>query len=155
MSGATFGRKGAAPSVDLAARRAAFLAEERARAQAAPAPAPTGGTRAAGIDDGFSRPPLTERPFVSRKTMGTAYLLWFFLGGLSAHRFYLGFRVSAIIQMLLTPLGYAMLLSKSPAGLLLVPAAGLWILVDVFLIPGMVTKANERARELSYASTFA
>jgi len=153
MSGATFGRKGAAPSADLAARRAAFLAEERARAQAAPAPASV--TRAPGSEGGLTRPPLIERPYVARKTMGTAYLLWFFLGGLSAHRFYLGFRASAIIQMLLTPFGYAMLMSKSPVGLLLVPAAGLWILVDVFLIPGMVATANERARELSYASTFA
>ena len=152
MSGATFGRKGAAPNPDLAARRAAFLAAERARPKQA---APAGGGRDPGIEDGLSRPPLIERAYVPRKTMGTAYLLWFFLGGLSAHRFYLGFRISAIIQMLLTPFGYAMLLSKSSIGLLAVPAAGLWILADVFLIPGMVAKANERARELSYASTFA
>jgi TM2 domain-containing membrane protein YozV len=146
MSGASFGRKGSAPAPDLAARRAAFLAEERARAQHAPA----GGR----VEDEFARP-LAERPYVSRKTMGTAYLLWFFLGGVSAHRFYLGFRTSAIVQMLLTPLGYAMLWSKSPLGLLAVPAAGVWILVDAFLIPGMVTKANERARGLSLTTTFA
>jgi TM2 domain-containing membrane protein YozV len=150
MSGAAFGRKGAGPSADLAARRAAFLAEERARASAGPA----AGGRGRDMDDEFARPRLAEPRYVARKTMGTAYLLWFFLGGLSAHRFYLGFRVSAIIQMLLTPFGYAMLLSKSPAGLLLVPAAGLWILADAFLIPGMVAKANDRARELSLATTF-
>jgi hypothetical protein len=143
MSGAAFGRKGSAPAPDLAARRAAFLAEERARAQHSPR-----------VDDDFARP-SGERPYVSRKTMGTAYLLWFFLGGVSAHRFYLGFRTSAIVQMLLTPLGYAMLWSKSPAGLLFVPVAGLWILADVFMIPGMVAKANDRARSFSYASTFA
>jgi TM2 domain-containing membrane protein YozV len=151
MSGATFGRKGDAPDAGLAARRAAFLAEERARALAAPA----GARREPGVEGGFARPPLAERPYVSRKTMGTAYLLWFFLGGVSAHRFYLGFRLSAIIQMVLTPLGYAMMMTKSPGGLVVVPAAALWILADVFLIPGMVAKANERARELSYASTFA
>ena len=143
MSGATFGRKGAGPSSDLAARREAFLAAERSRPKASPA----------SVEEDLGR--LSPRPYVSRKTMGTAYLLWFFLGGVSAHRFYLGFRTSAIIQMLLTPMGYAMLWSKSSAGLLLVPAAGLWILVDAFLIPGMVEKANERARESSYASTFA
>ena len=69
--------------------------------------------------------------------------------------FYLGYRISAIFQLMLTPLGYAMLMTKSSTGLLLVPAAGLWILADAFLIPGMVTAANERARGASLASTFA
>jgi len=151
MSGATFGRKGAGPDADLAARRAAFLAAERARAQSAPADDRHGRDTAVGL----SRPALSERPYVALKTMGTAYLLWFFLGGFSAHRFYLGFQVSGIIQLLLAPIGYALLLSKSPAGLLFVPVAGIWILVDGFLIPGMVRKANERARGLSMASTFA
>ena len=148
MSGATFGRKGAAPDADLAARRAAFLAAERARAQQAPQPA-------SATEDSFGRPAPIERPYVPRKTNGTAYLLWFFLGGVSAHRFYLGYRISAIIQMLLTPIGYAMMMTKSPGGLAIVPAAGLWILLDAVLIPGMVTRTNERARELSYATTFA
>ena len=142
MSGATFGRKGAAPDPDLAARRAAFLAAERARPKVAPT-----------VEDDFGR--KAERPYVSRKTTSTAYLLWFFFAGVGGHRHYLGFRITAVIQMLLTPLGYAMLWSKSPAGLLLVPAAGIWILVDAFLIPGMVAKANERARESSFATTFA
>lgn len=151
MSGASFGRKGAAPSPDLSARRAAFLAEERARALAAPA----GEERKPDMESGFGRAPLAQRPYVSLKSTGTAYLLWFFMGGLSAHRFYLGFSTSAIIQLLLTPIGYAMLLSKSPAGLLFPIASGLWILADAFLIPSLVTKANERARGLSLSSTFA
>ena len=142
MSGATFGRKGPAPDPDLAARRAAFLAAERARPKVAPS-----------VEDDLGRP--AERPYVSRKTMSTAYLLWFFFAGFGGHRHYLGYRASAIIQMLLAPMGYAMLWTKSPAGLLLVPAATLWMLIDLFLIPGMVTKANERAREFSLATTFA
>jgi len=152
MSGATFGRKRVGPDPDLAARRAAFLAEERARASR---PGPAADAREPGRTIGVGPPPVTERAYVPRKTNGTAYLLWFFLGGVSAHRFYLGYRVSAIIQMMLTPLGYAMLMSKSQTGLLAVPFAGLWILADAFLIPGMVAKANERAREYSLATTFA
>jgi len=151
MSGATFGRKGGGPDADMAARRAAFLAAERARASAAPADSDHGRD----VQESFARPVMAGRPHVSRKTMGTAYLLWFFLCGVSAHRFYLGFSTSAIIQLLLTPIGYAMLLSKSPAGLLFVPVAGLWMLADGFLIPGMVRKANERASGLSLTSTFA
>jgi len=151
MSGATFGRKGGGPDAEMAARRAAFLAAERARASAAPSDSGHGRN----TQDSFARPLLAERPNVSRKTMGTAYLLWFFLCGLSAHRFYLGFWTSAIIQVLLMPIGYAMLLSKSQAGLLFVPVAGLWMLADGFLIPSMVRKANERASGLSLTSTFA
>jgi TM2 domain-containing membrane protein YozV len=151
MSGAAFGRKGAGPDPDLAARRAAFLAAERERAAAAPMSV----GRESGVEAGFARPPLAEPRYVSRKTNGTAYLLWFFLGGVSAHRFYLGYRVSAIIQMLLTPIGYAMMMTKSPGGAIAVPAAALWILLDAFLIPGMVASANERARQLSLASAFA
>jgi TM2 domain-containing membrane protein YozV len=151
MSGATFGRKGAGPDPDMAARRAAFLAAERARAAAAPADA----GREPGVEAGFGRPPVAEPRYVSRKTNGTAYLLWFFLGGVSAHRFYLGYRITAVIQMILTPLGYAMMMTKSPGGMIAVPAAALWILLDAVLIPGMVASANERARELSYAATFA
>jgi hypothetical protein len=149
MSGATFGRKGAGPDPDLAARRAAFLAAERAR----PRMAPADGGRGQGIEDGFTR--TAEPRYVPRKTNGTAYLLWFFLGGVSAHRFYLGYRITGIFQMMLTPLGYAMMMTKSPGGMIAVPAACLWILLDAILIPSMVTSANERARELSLATTFA
>ena len=151
MSGATFGRKGAGPDPDLAARRAAFLAAERARVAAGPAREERG--RAA--EEGFARAAPVEPRYVPRKTNGTAYLLWFFLGGVSAHRFYLGYRITAVIQMILTPLGYAMMMTKSPGGAIVVPAAALWILLDAVLIPGMVTSANERARELSLASAFA
>jgi TM2 domain-containing membrane protein YozV len=149
MSAAGFGRRGAAPDDGLAARRAAFLAEERARASAAPA------AGRGGLDEDFAMRPLIERPYVARKTMGTAYLLWFFLGGFSAHRFYLGFNSSAIVQLLLTPFGYAMLMSKSPAGFLAVGAGALWLLADAFLLPGMVGKANHRGRSPAYNSTFA
>jgi TM2 domain-containing membrane protein YozV len=145
MSGATFGRKGAGPDPDIAARRAAFLAQERARPRTAPA----------ADDEDPPRPVLAERTYVSRKTMGTAYLLWFFLGGFSAHRFYLGFTTSAIIQLLLSPIGYAMLMTNSAAGLIFVLAAGLWLLADAVMIPGMVNKANDHARGRALGSTFA
>ncbi|MBV9881570.1 MAG: TM2 domain-containing protein, partial [Sphingomonadaceae bacterium] len=79
MSGATFGRKGsAAAQTDLAARRAAFLAAERARPQQEPR-----------LGDELLAP--RQGPPIAPKATGTAYVLWFFAGGLSAHRFYLGF----------------------------------------------------------------
>ncbi|NGM46833.1 TM2 domain-containing protein [Rhodobacter sp. SGA-6-6] len=66
-----------------------------------------------------------------RKSTGVAYLLWFFLGGLGAHRFYLGRPGTAVIQILLLLTGI----------FLLVPLVfwGIWLLVDLFLIPGMIS----------------
>lgn len=140
--GAGFGRKGTVDGAALAARRAAFLAEERARAGR---PAPSGGP---------GHPPLTP-VFVREKSVGVAYLLWFFLGGLSGHRFYLGYSTSAAIQASLTPIAYAMLVAGSLFGVLPLFAAGLWILGDAFLIPGMVRQANDRIRRNATSHVFA
>lgn len=155
MSGATFGRKGAPAGDDMAARRAAFVAQERARSTRAPGSeevAPTGNSRSPGA--AYGPPPTREPVFVSRKTNGTAYMLWFFFGGLSAHRFYLGQTASAFVQLMLAPLGYALLVTKSPMGMVLVTVGGLWLIADAFLIPGLVTKVNERARKLAYSTAF-
>jgi TM2 domain-containing membrane protein YozV len=141
VSGATFGRKGAGPDATLAARRAAFLAEERARAL----------QPARGED---YRPPATP-VFVREKSLGTAYLLWFFLGGLSAHRFYLGFAASGAIQVGLVMLGYGLIFSKSPAGLIFLLGWSLWLLADAVLILAMHRKANERVRRGALGPVFA
>lgn len=59
-----------------------------------------------------------------------AYLLWGFLGLFSAHRFYLGRPGSAIFQIV----SYFLLFGF------------VWLLVDAFLIPGMVKKKREDLR---------
>jgi TM2 domain-containing membrane protein YozV len=169
MSGATFGRKGASvatvnlaarrprfpagesapprqasePDPDLAARRAAFLAAERARPR-----------QEARRDEDFAAPRPADRPPIAPKSLTKAYMRWFFGGGLSAHRFYLGFPASAIIQLMLTPISYVMVMNKSSAGLVVASAASFWLVADAFLIPGLVRRANERGRGASLASTF-
>ncbi len=65
-----------------------------------------------------------------------AYLFWFFLWFVSAHRFYLGRPGSALLQIL----SYFILIGF------------VWILVDIFLIPGMVRAKQERLRD-EYAAT--
>jgi TM2 domain-containing membrane protein YozV len=150
LSGATFGRKGGGiaplvtPAADpaLAARRAAFLAEERARRDNPQARDEIGGT---------SRTPI----FVREKSTGTAYLLWFFLCGLSAHRFYLGYFTSAVIQLAMMPIGYAMVFAGSFAGVFPIFCGGLWMLGDAFVIPSMVRNANSRIRDRSVGAVFA
>jgi len=161
----SFGRKGLAPGEralppgpagfgrqregqdEVAARRAAFLAEERARGQA-PQSLP--------VDDAPAFSPSPANTARREKSMSAAYILWFFLGGLSAHRFYLGFTTSAIIQALLAPMAYMMMLGASLGlGLVCLIVAWIWIISDVFTIPGMLRQANERVSRLSVQTVFA
>lgn len=145
MSG--FGRKTAgvtAPagnSADLAAKRAAFLAEERARPRPEPAQTPA-------FSSGYS-------PHIKEKSLGTAYLLWFLFGGVSAHRFYLGFQISAALQASLMPVSYALLVGGSMMFFYTMIAAGLWLLADLALMPGMHDEANKRIRNRAIGAVFA
>lgn len=70
-----------------------------------------------------------------KKSIPAAYLLWFFLGGLGAHRFYLGEKGTAIAQLLLGLLGWLPFF----IGWVIL---GIWLLVDAFLIPGMIERLN-------------
>ena len=76
-----------------------------------------------------------------------AYLLWFFGGFLGLHRFYLkrGFDVAAAIQLGLNVLGWLTIVFF--IGALFWFALGAWLLVDAFLIPGLVKKDIDTMRE--------
>jgi len=84
------------------------------------------------------------------KSLLVAYLLWFFLGGLGAHRFYLGAYITGAVQsvFLLGGVGL-MLMGEGSAGWFIgtVPLTllGLWWLVDAFLTNDMVKKRNAAA----------
>ncbi|MDG2514463.1 TM2 domain-containing protein [Sphingobium yanoikuyae] len=43
----------------------------------------------------------------NKKSVGVAYLLWFFLGGFGGHRFYLGQTGTAVAQLALLIIGWA------------------------------------------------
>lgn len=58
------------------------------------------------------------------KSKGTAYLLWFFLGIFSAHRFYVGKTGSAILYLFTLQL------------------LGIGWIIDLFLVGGMVDRYN-------------
>jgi TM2 domain-containing membrane protein YozV len=71
----------------------------------------------------------------NKKSVAASYLLWFFLGGFGAHRFYLGSTGTAVAQLLLALLGWIPLFLGWAV-------LGIWWLVDAALIPGMARNEN-------------
>lgn len=71
----------------------------------------------------------------NKKSTGAAYLLWFFLGAFGAHRFYLGTTGTAVVQLLLLLFGWLPLF----LGWFVL---GIWLIVDLFLIPGIARDKN-------------
>lgn len=74
--------------------------------------------------------------------MGIAYVLLIFLGQLGIHRFYLGKVGTGVAQLILGIIGWATVwffIGFIPLG-----ALGLWLLIDLFLIPGIVREANSK-----------
>lgn len=73
---------------------------------------------------------VEQRVTNASKSTGTAFLLWFLTWYVSGHRFYLGRPGTAILQIL----SYFVLVGF------------IWILIDAFLIPGMIRDHNDRER---------
>lgn len=79
----------------------------------------------------------------NKKSVGVAYLLWFFFGGFGGHRFYAGRTQTAAIQLGSVIVIYVLALTVNPAFFMLGLATGIWMLVDMFLIPGMIREHNQ------------
>lgn len=88
---------------------------------------------------------IEQRVANEAKSTGAAYLLWFFLGGLGGHRFYLGRTGSGIVMAVLFILGWLTL--ALGVGMLLLIIVGIWALIDAFLIPGMIQQQKEKVRQ--------
>lgn len=139
-----FGRKIDPQAQEMARRREAFLAAERARNPASHQSAPppqlgSPGGRSAG----------------GHKSLALAYILWFGCGAVSAHRFYLGFTTLAIVQVSLWFVGWMMVAAGIYVALIFPLAAAFWLVVDAFLMPGLCRRANERRRQFQVAGAFA
>ena len=76
----------------------------------------------------------------AKKSVLVAYLLWFFLGWLGLHRFYLGYMLSAVLMLLLWVVGTVLSVVLIGYVILVVPV--LWWAVDALLIPGMARAKN-------------
>jgi TM2 domain-containing membrane protein YozV len=87
---------------------------------------------------------IEQRITNEAKSATIAYVLWFFAGGLGGHRFYLGHTGSAVAMLVLTILGVLTLVIF--VGFLLLAIVAIWVLVDAFLIPGMVDRHRDTVR---------
>jgi len=74
------------------------------------------------------------------KSLAVGYLLFFFLGGLGAHRFYYGKTSSAILQIVLA-------LAIFPTMGITALALGVWLLCDLFLLPSYNREHNNWCNE--------
>ena len=90
---------------------------------------------------------IEQRLTNEKKSIGVAYLLWFFFGGLGVHRFYLGRSGSGIAMLIMTVLGFLLLVVYFLGLILLIPVM-IWLLVDAFLIPGIIDR-DAKARRLA------
>ena len=128
----------AATSVEdeMARRREAFVAAERARAGNAVEADPIASAeraKQAGLPS-----------FAGRKSLAAAYSFWFLLWVISAHRFYLGRWATGIAQtclwyvsLMFWMAGHALAFYPMVTGLA-------WVIADLVLIPGMRRATNER-----------
>jgi TM2 domain-containing membrane protein YozV len=91
------------------------------------------------------RKPLVEAPTVTQgqKSLAVAYLLAFFIGGLGIHNFYLGRTGAGVGMLVLWILG--VLTTGFLVGLVLLAAVGIWLIVDLCLIPSYVRTSALRA----------
>jgi TM2 domain-containing membrane protein YozV len=88
---------------------------------------------------------VEQRVTNEAKSAGVAYLLLLFVGGFGAHRFYLGKTGSAIAMLIMFILGW-LTLALVVGGVLLV-IVGIWCLVDLFLIPGIIQQHKDGVRQ--------
>lgn len=78
----------------------------------------------------------------NKKSVAVAYLLWFFLGMLGAHRFYLGETGTGAAILSITLISAVLMVVM--IGLVTILISGVWVFVDLFLIPGIARRHNQR-----------
>ncbi|MEO1730217.1 MAG: hypothetical protein AAFR64_05720 [Pseudomonadota bacterium] len=158
----------AEPGSDVAAKRAAFIASERARRGddgskapfatparpiaepiAEPASMPSwnpsaGATERAkkvSASNGSSAKPYSKifgHP--DKRRIILAYVLWYFAGMLSVHRIYCGNAESALYQFALLFISLVCLAIFPPLGLIGFLGWCGWLFVDLFFMPGMMRR---------------
>lgn len=81
----------------------------------------------------------------NKKSVGVAYALWFFLGSLGIHKFYLNQTRWGITYIALFILG--LITTEIGVGLLILALLGFFLLYDLFTIPKQVRIAYEEEEQ--------
>jgi TM2 domain-containing membrane protein YozV len=148
------------PEAGLSPAARAFLAAERSRGadERRPADQPT----MSAAESAMRFAPTKSK---SDRSMVVAYVLWWFGAMLAAHRFYLGAYRSALAQLGLFwgGLAIASVMSKKssvwigsvavpPPGIMMILACMIWVLLDIFLIPGLMRRyrATQQRDDLTH-----
>lgn len=85
--------------------------------------------------DATERLAIESRINNDAKNIVVAYLLWIFLGFLGIHRLYLGKTGTGIAQLVPTATFFGMIVTA------------IWLIIDLFLIPGIVNAHKEELRQ--------
>ncbi|HLQ75074.1 MAG TPA: TM2 domain-containing protein [Alloiococcus sp.] len=78
----------------------------------------------------------------NKKSAVLAYALWFFFGMFGAHRFYMGKVGTGLVQLALTIFFAWWTYAIIP---------GIWVLIDAFLLPGMLANNKNKLRQEAIA----
>lgn len=141
MNARTFGKKNAVASGGdaNASRRAAFVADERARAERIAESevfeAPAAAVRAKVAE--VVAEPETAPPVILNRSLKVAYALWLTLGVAGAHRFYLARPLTGAILATLFIASLVMVAREHYPWFAGIAVAVMWMVADAFLIEPM------------------
>lgn len=94
---------------------------------------------------------IEQRVANEGKSQIVAYLLLLLLWGCGVHRMYLGRFVSGILMLLIWGVGW--LTAPILIGWLPIGFVSLWVILDMFLIPGMIREDQAIIRQKLLAET--
>ncbi|HYN47198.1 MAG TPA: TM2 domain-containing protein [Allosphingosinicella sp.] len=114
---------------ETALRRAAFIADERARAE---------------LEAAAEAKPFAPVVYANR-SLPLAYMLWLILGSAGAHRFYLGRPLTGGLMALASVAAWVFVVSENYLAFGGVLAIALWVFADGFLIAAMHRRATTGA----------
>ena len=79
-----------------------------------------------------------------KKSTGLTYVLWFFLGSLGIHKFYIGKGLMGVLYLVFGLIGWITLaMTLIPAAIVFLSIVGILLLIDLFTIPRQIRKAYE------------
>lgn len=88
---------------------------------------------------------IEQRVTNEAKSPLVAYLLLLLLWGFGVHRMYLGRWASGLIMLLMWGVGW--LTAPILIGWPLIALVSVWVVIDIFLIPGMIRDDNAVTRQ--------